>query len=749
MKRLLAFLLIAVLLAGAVGTSAFAAPGNSGKVHWKDQLIMDWDAMMEEYLELKDELEDDGSLNNSDQARYDELVELLTTENKMAKKFYLALRNHLNNKHYAAQAYVQDAVSVMNRFRHRFTNWEVLPFNSIVSHKYNFLFDTPPMLADGRTLVPVRALVEALDAYLDVEVEWIPYYGDNTMTFDDFEGFSSMDLVDDYDVVPGGQTADEWLDDEMDDEVDEDTEISVVKITVDELELNLFIGYPVAYIDDDGDVRWEALDTKPQVFEDRTYVPLRFIVELLDLSATWDDGTIVIDDNDDDQDDPVLPSDIERDDDEVRQDAYTGSRYKLDVDFDPSDYDVVVRSVDGNDQGTSVDKMIYFDEESLFGGELDGYYVGLAIDVPDEVDEDTYLTEDVVDVEWMNKDVELYAIVGDELYVYLPVTEAMEGTSPNLEVKWELGLDKETFDVKLQYLRFDDEPVEETEIERNDNDVTQYGDVGGVDVDFDFDGDDKELFIDGDDAQVAFIDAGEPLPIEAGNYVGIRVKAPDDFEEEDLEYVEFEGDELDADEYGINDNRLVYYLEIKEGQETDQLDLTIKWAPEYVEETIEIRWVDFSLEEEIQTPERAEDSVGQDPEETGGLGLEYVFDLENNELEIETANGRAVEYYEASEGDLVDLDDIALEDGNWVGIEILSPTNYAGETIESLTIIGGDTWTDLVLDGDDNDRLWFYFEVEEDGFVDFEIEILWADEFEVETIVIDAVFFELDEAPTE
>jgi hypothetical protein len=323
----------------------------------------------------------------------------------------------------------------------------------------------------------------------------------------------------------------------------------------------------------------------------------------------------------------------------------------------------------------------------------------------------------------------------------------MEGSSPNLEVKWELGLDKETFDVKLQYLRFADEPIEEMEIERENNDVTQYGDVGGVDLDFDFDEDDKELFIDGDEAEVAFIDAADPLPAEAGNYVGIRIEAPDDFEEEDLEYVEFEGNELDADEFDINDNRLVYYLEIKEGEEAEQFDLTIKWAPEYIEETIEIRWVDFTLEAEILVPERAEDSVRQDPEETGGLGLDYDFDLEANELEIETADGRSVAYYQASEGELVDLDDVALEDGNWVGIEILNPTNYDGETIKELTI-GQDTWTDLELDGDDNDRLWFYFQAEE-GYVDLELEILWADNFEEETIVIDAAFFELADVPTE
>lgn len=745
MKRFLAFLLIAVLLTGAVGTAAFAAPGNSGKVHWKDQLIADWDEMMQEYLELKDELDEEGSLDAEDQARFDELEELLTGDSQLAKKFYLALRNRLNNKHYSSQAHVQNTVRVMNQFRERFENWDVLPFNSIISHKFNFLFDTPPMLAGGRTLVPVRALVEGLGA----DVEWIPYWDDDSLNFGDFAGFSTSDLV------GMSETADQWLDDEMNANITANTKVSVVRISLDDIEIALFIDFPVAFVNDDGDIRWEALDTKPQVFDGRTYVPLRFISETFGLDVTWDNGTIIIDeddDDDDDQDDPTVPSDYDRDSDEVTQDPFTASRYKLNVTFDPSDYDVVVYSVDGNDQNNSVDELVFYEEEGLLGFELNGYYVGLAIDIPAELDQSEYdpdyRTVDVVDVEWDGDDIETYAIVGDELYVYLPVTEDMEGSSPNLEVRWELALDKEIFDVKLQYLRFEDEPVEETLIERDDTEVTQYMLVGGENIDFEFDGEDKELLIFGRAGnEVPFIAEGDPLPDDEGYYVGLRIDAPEGFEQEDLEYVEFNTITLDDDKYDVSDNRLVYYLEIDPDDESDLLELTIKWGPQYVDETIEIRWFSLNLEEQLLVPERTGNSVRQDPQDTGGLGLDYEFDLEGNELEIETANGRSVEYYVASEGSLVDLDDEALPNGNWVGIEILRPTNYEGETIEELTI-GSDTWNDLALDGAENDRLWLYFEAEE-GFVDFNIEILWADNFEVETIVVDAVFFELAPEPTE
>lgn len=737
MKRLLAFLLIAVLLTGAVGTAAFAAPGNSGKVHWKDQLIADWDEMLEEYLELKEKFEEEGSLAYKDRLRYDELEKLLTTDNKLAKKFYLALRNRLSNKHYATQSHVQNVVQTMNRFKKMFENWDVLPFNSIISHKYNFLFDTPPMLAGGRTLVPVRAIVEGLGA----DVEWIPYWDNDALTFGDFAGFSTMDLE------GMSETADEWLDDEMNANINSGTQVSVVRITLDEIEIALFIDFPAAYVNDDGDIRWEALDTKPQVFDDRTYVPLRFVSETFGLEVTWDDGTIIIDDDDDDQDEPQepsVPSDIDRDGDEVTQDPFTGSSYKLNVSFDPSDYDVVIYSVDGNDQNSSVDELMFYDEEDLLGFVLNGYYIGLAIDIPAELDQSEYdpdyRTVDVVDVEWDGEDIETYAIVGDELYVYLPVTEAMEGTSPNLEVRWELALDRETFDVKLQYLRFADEPIEEEPIVRADDEVVQFDNVGGFNLDFNFDGDDKELdIVGGTNNLVPFLEESDPLPAEDGNYVGIRIPAPDGFVLDDFEYLEFDGDMMDSDEFDLTSSRLVFYLPVdKENEPTPQM-LRIKWGPGFVDEDIEIRWFNLNLEEETLAVERAEDSVRQDPGNTGGTDLFFLFDDEDNKLFINTVGDGEVAYYESVDG-------TPPEDGNWVGIEILRPTNYDGTMIDTLTV-GDDTWNDVNLNGNENDRLWYYFKVEETGSMNFDIEILWDDNYEWETIEVDAEFDALESAP--
>jgi hypothetical protein len=469
---------------------------------------------------------------------------------------------------------------------------------------------------------------------------------------------------------------------------------------------------------------------------------LRFISETFGLDVEWDNGTIIIDDPDDPEDpeEPTLPTDIDRDSDEVTQDPFTRSSYKVNVIFDPSDYDVVVYSTDGPDSGSSVDLLVNYDDVTLFEFKLDGYYVGLAIEVPDEVDNSSYDTEDVVDVEWRGSDIETYQIVGDELYVYLPVTKSLVGTSPNLEVKWELELDKETFDVKLQYLAFEDEPVVEEPIVREDDEVTQYDLVGGLHLDFNFDGDKKELDIIGRSGnEVPFIEEDDPLPTKDGNFIGIQISAPDGFDDEDFEYLEFEGDLLDEDEFRLNNSRLVYYLEVDKANEADPKELRIKWGPEFADEVIEIRWFGLSLEEETLIPERAENSVRQDPGQTGGTDLFFLFDEEDNKLFINTIGDGEVAYYESVGG-------TPPEDGNWVGIEILRPTNYDGTTIHTLTI-GDDTWTDVALDGNEEDRLWYYFKVDAPGDVEFEIEILWAENYELETIEVDALFNALESAP--
>ncbi len=51
-----------------------------------------------------------------------------------------------------------------NELKKKYPNDKILPVDSIVPHGFSFKFDTPPVIREGRTLVPVRALTEGLGA---------------------------------------------------------------------------------------------------------------------------------------------------------------------------------------------------------------------------------------------------------------------------------------------------------------------------------------------------------------------------------------------------------------------------------------------------------------------------------------------------------------------------------------------------------------------------------------------------------
>lgn len=117
----------------------------------------------------------------------------------------------------------------------------VLGFDSVFSNAASFKFDTPPVIKDGRTLVPVRAITEGFGA--DVN------YVDATKT---------------------------------------------VTITKDGTVISLVIGSNTATVNGVE----VALDTQAGITNDRTYVPLRFVLEVLNLDVQWDDNTRTIEIND-------------------------------------------------------------------------------------------------------------------------------------------------------------------------------------------------------------------------------------------------------------------------------------------------------------------------------------------------------------------------------------------------------------------------------------------------------------------
>ena len=108
---------------------------------------------------------------------------------------------------------------------------KVLGYDSIVSDDAEFKFDTPPVIKGGRTLVPVRAITEGFGAELAY-----------------------------------------------------DQESQTVTITKGDTVIELTLGSTTAIVNG-AEVQ---MDTNAGLVNNRTYVPLRFVLETLKLSVDWD-----------------------------------------------------------------------------------------------------------------------------------------------------------------------------------------------------------------------------------------------------------------------------------------------------------------------------------------------------------------------------------------------------------------------------------------------------------------------------
>ncbi|MDF2546648.1 MAG: copper amine oxidase N-terminal protein [Anaerosolibacter sp.] len=115
---------------------------------------------------------------------------------------------------------------------------EVIPVENIYSKKGNFKFDVPPVIKQGRTLIPVRAITEGLGA----EVQW-------------------------------------------------DGENQTVTVTKDGVEIIFDLKTGAVTVDGEA----KTIDVPAGLINNRTMVPLRFIAEALNLKVGYDSETGVID----------------------------------------------------------------------------------------------------------------------------------------------------------------------------------------------------------------------------------------------------------------------------------------------------------------------------------------------------------------------------------------------------------------------------------------------------------------------
>lgn len=135
---------------------------------------------------------------------------------------------------------------VIDKLKDKF---EFMDGNKIKFNNMNTKFDVPPVIKDGRTLIPVRA-IEAMGA----KVLWDPALKLVTITKDDVRIF--MDLLNGKVYVTDADT--------------------LFKNVTSEDEV--------------------AIDVKPGLINNRTFVPLRFIAEKLGLKVDYDNGNINVQD---------------------------------------------------------------------------------------------------------------------------------------------------------------------------------------------------------------------------------------------------------------------------------------------------------------------------------------------------------------------------------------------------------------------------------------------------------------------
>ena len=171
-----------------------------------------------------------------------EIAEAIRTRKQQMEELKLAMKEKIVEAKTALRAsYTEEELAEIEQMREslalKFKNASFLPVESIMARGRNIKFDTPPVIKDGRTLIPVRAVSEAFGA----SVAWDPVL--RTVT-----------------IVRG------------------ETEIV---LGIDSLEAMV-------------NGEQEQLDAPAEIMGGRTVVPLRFVLEKMGWECDWDGENIEI-----------------------------------------------------------------------------------------------------------------------------------------------------------------------------------------------------------------------------------------------------------------------------------------------------------------------------------------------------------------------------------------------------------------------------------------------------------------------
>ncbi len=161
--------------------------------------------------------------------------------NSELKKDFIAQKKQQIREGYSAKE-LQEINDASEKIRKESPGVKVLGYDSVISNKAKFKFDTPPVIKGSRTLVPVRAITEGFGAELSY-----------------------------------------------------DQESQTVTITKGETTIELTLDSTVAIVNGEEVI----MDTNAGITNNRTYVPLRFIIEIFKLKVEWDEETETIEIGDD------------------------------------------------------------------------------------------------------------------------------------------------------------------------------------------------------------------------------------------------------------------------------------------------------------------------------------------------------------------------------------------------------------------------------------------------------------------
>lgn len=270
-KGLVLFLMLVLIFSASILPSAAAKPEKQPKAkpmvteHQKPQKAIrdaDWEIRKDTAEAFKNQLEEE---KKALEAEYEACLEAGDSEGALLKAEALAdakarfIQAKAELKSVIRKGYTSEELSAIETAGEALEasdpTIQVLPVENIMVKGKHLGFDTPPVIKAGRTLIPVKALVQAFGA----QVEWDPV-------------------------------------------------LQKVTITKDKMIMVLTLGETEVLVNDDS----VQLDVPAQAMNGRTVVPLRFIAETMNFVVTYEDGDITVEDAEDDVSIEVIDeSDVE------------------------------------------------------------------------------------------------------------------------------------------------------------------------------------------------------------------------------------------------------------------------------------------------------------------------------------------------------------------------------------------------------------------------------------------------------